>query len=155
MSTLILIPVLTAFAILALVAAVYNLRYRNATINDRLQRMVNADEALVTGEAAKLDDSIFDSTVPGWLQPLAALGFLLPTQMVSETLKWELAQAGYRHLEARRIFVGIRVLCTVTFALASFASANSVSFAARQAWPSRSICPRSSLPPGLICCAAK
>jgi len=119
MSTLILIPVLTAFAILALVAAVYNLRYRNATINDRLQRMVNADEALVTGEAAKLDDSIFDSTVPGWLQPLAALGFLLPTQMVSETLKWELAQAGYRHLEARRIFVGIRVLCTVTFALAT------------------------------------
>ena len=74
MSTLILIPILTAFAILALVAAVYNLRYRNATINDRLQRMVNADEALVTGEAAKLDDSIFDSTVPAWLQPLAALG---------------------------------------------------------------------------------
>ncbi|HET6463083.1 MAG TPA: type II secretion system F family protein [Candidatus Krumholzibacteria bacterium] len=119
MSTLLLIPVLTAAAILALAAAVYSLRFRNATIHDRLHRMVNADEALVTGNVAKSNDSIFDSAIPAWMQPLAALGWLLPTQVYSETLKWELAQAGYRHLEARRIFAGIRVLTTVTLSLAT------------------------------------
>jgi len=119
MSTLLLIPILTAFAILALAAAVYQLRYRNATINDRLQRMVSADEALVAGDASKVDDSIFTANIPAWMQPLAALGWLLPTQVYSDTLKWELAQAGYRHLESRRIFAGIRVLTTVSLALAS------------------------------------
>lgn len=119
MSTLLLIPVLTAAAILALAAAVYQLRFKNATINARLQRMVTADESLLTGEVAKLDDSIFESSIPAWMQPLAALGWMLPTQVYSETLKWELAQAGYRHLEARRIFAGVRVLSTVTLALAS------------------------------------
>jgi tight adherence protein C len=119
MSTLLLIPILAALAILALAAAVYQFRFRNATINDRLQRMVSADSALVAGDASKLDDTIFRADMPAWLQPLAALGWLLPTQVYSETLKWELAQAGYRHLESRRIFAGIRVLATVSLALAA------------------------------------
>jgi tight adherence protein C len=119
MSTILLIPIFTAFAILALAAAVYQLRYRNAAINDRLHRMVNADEALVAGPATQGDDSIINGTIPVWMQPLAALGWLLPTQVYSETLRWELAQAGYRHLEARRIFAGMRVLSTVTLALAT------------------------------------
>jgi tight adherence protein C len=116
MSTILLIPIFTAFAILALAAAVYQLRYRNAAINDRL---VNADEALVAGPVTQGDDSIINGTIPVWMQPLAALGWLLPTQVYSETLRWELAQAGYRHLEARRIFAGMRVLSTVTLALAT------------------------------------
>jgi tight adherence protein C len=118
MSTLLLIPVLTALAILALAAAVYQLRYRNATINERLHRMVNADEALM-GDVVQTDDSLFNTTIPVWMQPLAALGWLLPTQVYSETLRWELSQAGYRHLEARRMFAGVRVLTTVTLALAT------------------------------------
>src|SRR5712672_1453507 len=117
MPTLLLIPILTALAILALAAAVYQLRYRNATINDRLHRMVSADAALLAGAAVPADDDIFTTNIPIWMQPLAALGWLLPTQVYSETLRWELAQAGYRHLEARRIFAGARVLVTVTLAL--------------------------------------
>lgn len=115
--TLILIPVLTALTLLALAAAVYQLRYRSAGITQRLQRMVNADEAVLTGEAGKTDSGLLDMSIPLRLQPLAFLGWLLPTQVYSETLKWELAQAGFRHLESRRIFAGARALSTVVLAL--------------------------------------
>jgi tight adherence protein C len=117
--TLLLIPILTALAVLALAAALYQLRYRSVGISQRLHRMVDADEAVLMGDAAKLEeDGLVDTSIPVYLQPLAFLGFLLPTQVYSETLKWELAQAGYRHLEARRIFAGARVLSTVGLALA-------------------------------------
>jgi tight adherence protein C len=117
--TILLIPVLTALAILAFAAALYQLRFRNVTINQRLHRMVNADEAILAGDMGQMgDDGLLNTTIPFWLQPLAFLGWLLPTQVYSETLKWELAQAGYRHLEARRLFTGARVLSTITLSLA-------------------------------------
>ncbi len=117
--TLLLIPVLTALAVLALAAALYQLRYRSVGISQRLHRMVDADEAVLMGDAAKLDDDgLVDTSIPFYFQPLAFLGFLLPTQVYSETLKWELAQAGYRHLEARRLFAGARVVSTIGLALA-------------------------------------
>jgi tight adherence protein C len=59
-----------------------------------------------------VDDSILENGIPIWMQPIAALGWMLPTQVYSETLRWELAQAGYRHLESRRMFAGARVITT-------------------------------------------
>jgi tight adherence protein C len=117
--TLFLIPVLTALALLALAAAVYQLRYRSATFNQRLQRVVNADEAMLSGAINNVDDGLLDTSIPLKLQPFAFLGWLLPTQVQSDTLKWELAQAGYRHLESRRIFAGVRVVSTVALALSA------------------------------------
>jgi hypothetical protein len=67
MSTLLLIPILTALAILALAAAVYQLRYRNATINDRLQRGQRRRSA-GGGDATNTDDSIFTANIPAWMQ---------------------------------------------------------------------------------------
>jgi tight adherence protein C len=57
------------------------------------------------------------------LRLLSFLGWLLPGHISSETLYWELAQAGYRHLEARKIFAGARVLSTVLFGLGAMIGA--------------------------------
>src|SRR5688572_8448084 len=111
--TLILIPLATAIAILALAAALYHLRYRN-TSSMRLQRLVRAHDG---GTEAVVDDTFGNANVPFILRPIMFLGWLLPTHVYSETLKWELAQAGFRHLEARAVFAGVRVLCTATAAL--------------------------------------
>src|SRR5258705_12147901 len=80
--------------------------------------MIKGEESLM-GQEVQTDDSLFSRTIPVWMQPLAALGWLLPTQVYSDTLRWELSQAGYRHMEARRMFAGVRVLTTVTLALAT------------------------------------
>jgi tight adherence protein C len=47
------------------------------------------------------------------------LGWLLPVQVNSETLTWELAQAGFRHIDGRSVFAGTRVLSTAVVALAT------------------------------------
>jgi hypothetical protein len=73
--TLFLIPVLTALALLALAAAVYQLRYRSATFNQRLQRVVNADEAMLSGAINNVDDGLLDTSIPLKLQPFAFLGW--------------------------------------------------------------------------------
>ena len=103
--------------LLALAAAFYQVRYHSAAYNRRLQKMVGTSEAVL--EAGAGNDGIVSTSIPAYLQPFAFLGWLLPTQVYSDTLKWELAQAGYRHLEARRIFAGARVLTTATLALAA------------------------------------
>ncbi|HET6350269.1 MAG TPA: type II secretion system F family protein [Candidatus Krumholzibacteria bacterium] len=107
---LLIITALTALTFLALFAGVYHLRARNAS-SERLQRMVTVDTT------APVDDAFLDSTMPFWLRPVAFLGWLLPMQVYSDTLKWELAQAGFRHLEARPIYAGTRVLSTLVVGL--------------------------------------
>src|SRR4030095_13271027 len=70
--TLLLIPILTALAVLALAAALYQLRYRSVGISQRLHRMVDADEAVLMGDASKLeDDGLVDNSIPVYLQTLA------------------------------------------------------------------------------------
>jgi tight adherence protein C len=112
--TLFIVPALTALTFLALAAGIYHLRYRGAA-SARLQRLVRADETLTAAEV--VDDGFDHANAPLWLRPVAYLGWLLPTQVYSETLKWELAQAGFRHLEARSVFAGVRVLSTVALGL--------------------------------------
>jgi len=109
--TLILVPALTALTILALAAGVYHVRYRN-TSSLRLQRLVRADD----GEQV-VDAELADMSVPFLLRPIMALGWLLPTHVYSDTLRWELAQSGLRHPEARAVFAGVRVLCTLVVGL--------------------------------------
>jgi tight adherence protein C len=109
---LLIIPVLTALTLLAFAAGVYHVRYRSAS-SDRLQRMVATEGTTAT----VVDGDLVGSSVPLFWRPLAFLGWLLPGQLASETLKWELAQAGFRHLEARSIFAGARVLSTMVIAL--------------------------------------
>jgi tight adherence protein C len=62
-------------------------------------------------------DGLMHASVPVLLRPIAFLGYILPGQLGSETLKWELAQAGFRHPESRSVFAGLRVLSTTILGL--------------------------------------
>jgi tight adherence protein C len=108
-----LIPILTALTLLVAAAGIYQLQNRNKRIAARLQQVVDGDIA------DDIPDSLMEGTIPIGLRPLSFLAWIMPGQIYSETLKWELARAGYRHLDARKVFGGARVLSTVTFSLAA------------------------------------
>ncbi|MFH1754101.1 MAG: type II secretion system F family protein [Candidatus Latescibacterota bacterium] len=107
------IPILTALTLLVAAAGIYQLQTRNKRITARLQQVVDGD--LESG----VPDSLMDGTIPLGLRPLAFLGWILPGQIYSDTLKWELARAGYRQMDARKLFAGARVLSTVVPSLAA------------------------------------
>jgi len=111
------VPALTALTFLALAATIYRVYYGSRRFTERLHRMINTDEAVLVAHEADFGDPLMESSVPFVLKPLVLLGYLMPTQIASETLKWELAQAGFRHLESRKIFAGARVLSTVGLGL--------------------------------------
>lgn len=113
-----LIPLLTTLTLLTAAAAVYQYRLRGRRVADRLHRMV--DE---TGSALDVNP-IMESTLPALLRPVAFLGWLMPGLIFSETLKWDLARAGFRHAHARKAFTGIRVLTTVATGLGAFVSSS-------------------------------
>jgi len=112
-----IIPILTALALIAISAAIYHFHMSNRDVPDRLKRVVD-------GEA--LPEHVVDpmeTTLPLPLKLVAFLGWLLPGHIESETLYWELAQAGYRHLEARKVFSGARVISTIVIALGAMIGA--------------------------------
>lgn len=110
--TLYLLPSLTMLALLLAAAGIYQFQVRNRRIADRLKRVVEGEDPSTPGV------EFVSSSVPAGLKPIAFLGWLLPGQIYSETLKWDLAQGGFNHREARRVFTGMRVLSTVVFGLA-------------------------------------
>jgi tight adherence protein C len=109
-----LIPVLTALTLLAAAAAFYQLQVRRGNVSDRLRRVVDGDEDL----DVKTIDTI-DAPLPFLARIVSFLAWLLPGQIYSETLRWELAQGGYRNIDARKVFAGSRVLCMVVLGLAA------------------------------------
>lgn len=113
-----LIPLLTTMTLLTAAAAAYHYRLRNRRVAERLNRMVDVDR-LDSDE-----DGAVEPSLPVPLQPVAFLGWLLPGVVFSEALKWDLARAGFRHVQARKAFAGIRVLTTVAVGLASFFSSS-------------------------------
>jgi tight adherence protein C len=56
----------------------------------------------------------------------------MPTAIYSETLMWDLAQAGYRHIDARKVFSGARVLTTTVFGLGALLSTWSLRLQAQE-----------------------
>ncbi|MEJ2719519.1 MAG: type II secretion system F family protein [bacterium] len=110
-----LIPVLTALTLLAAAAAFYQLQVRKSNVSDRLRRVVDGG-----GEEQQLKtlDAV-DAPLPLVGRMVSFLAWLLPTQIYSETLQWELAQGGYRNIDARKVFAGSRVLCMVILGLAA------------------------------------
>jgi tight adherence protein C len=108
-----IIPILTALTLLVAAAGVYQLQSRNKRIAARLQQVVDGEIE------TDIPDSLMEGTIPIFARPLTFLAWLLPGQIFSETLKWELARAGYRHMDARKVFAGARVLSTVIPTLAA------------------------------------
>lgn len=103
------IPIFTGLTLLAAVAGIYQLQVRNRRITDRLHRVVDG--------AVDETPDFMDVPLSVPLRLVAFFAWILPGQIYSEPLKWELAQGGYRHLEARKVFVGSRVITTALFAL--------------------------------------
>lgn len=106
-----LVPILTALTLLAAAAAFYFIQMRNRGVSERLKKVLDGERA---------PDHFVDpmeTALPIHLQMLSFFAWLFPGHIYSETLYWELAQAGYRHLEARKVFAGIRVLTTVFFGI--------------------------------------
>ena len=124
--TLLLIPALTALMFLALAAGVYYMRFRNPA-NARLQRLVQGGESATmsvsVAAAGGMEDDLVAAPLSPFVRLITGLGYLLPLQVDSEILKWELAQAGFRHQEARNIFAGARVLATVVCGLTALLTA--------------------------------
>ncbi|MDH3217813.1 MAG: type II secretion system F family protein [Candidatus Krumholzibacteria bacterium] len=106
-----LVPILTALTLLIGTAGVYQLQMRNRRVANRLHRIIETDEPTT------LPTGLVDAALPIWLRPMTFLAWLLPGHIYSETLLWDLAQAGYRHVDARKVFAGARVLSIVTLGL--------------------------------------
>lgn len=100
-------PVLAALTLLVAGAGVYRLQARRRRVADRLRRIVEHDEDPMK-ELASLETSL-----PVGLRMLGVLAWVLPGQVYSEVLQFDLAQAGFRHLGARKVFIGARVLSTI------------------------------------------
>ena len=101
-----LVPILTALTLLAAAAAFYFIQIRRGDVSDRLKRVLDGEGS----EEHVVDPMENPLPVPLWF--VSFFAWLLPGHIDSETLYWELAQAGYRHLEARKVFAGARVLTT-------------------------------------------
>jgi tight adherence protein C len=112
-----LIPILTALMLFAAAVAFYFIQLRRGDVADRLKKVVNGEGS----SEARLDP--METPLPVHLRLLSVFAWLLPGQIFSETLYWELAQAGYRHLEARKVFAGTRVLMTAALGLAAMGAA--------------------------------
>jgi len=112
-----IIPILTALALIAISAAIYHFHVSSRDVSDRLKRVVDGE-----GAPEHVVDPM-ESTLPLPLRLVAFLGWLLPGHIESETLYWELAQAGYRHLEARKVFSGARVISTIVIGLGTMIGA--------------------------------
>jgi len=68
------------------------------------------------GRTARSEEAVprlTDRPLPALLQAVAFLGWVLPHLMASETLEWDLTQAGYRRREARGLFAGSKVLAAL------------------------------------------
>lgn len=105
------IPIFTGLTLLAAIAGIYQLQVRNRRITDRLHRVV---------EGAEETPDFMDVPLPIPLRMVAFFAWILPAQIYSEPLKWDLAQAGFRHLDSRKVFVGARVITTALFGIVCF-----------------------------------
>lgn len=108
-----LIPLLIGLTLITLAIGIYYAILRGRRVTDRLQRVVESDGT------STVADELTDAPLPIGLRPIVFLSWLLPGQAYSQTLKWELAQAGYRHRDGPKVLVGARVLFTAVFGLAA------------------------------------
>jgi tight adherence protein C len=113
----VIVSILAAAAVIAAAAAIYYLQVRRGDVSERLKKVIVGEDGL-----ERVIDPM-ETALPIHLRLLSFLGWLLPGHISSETLYWELAQAGYRHLEARKVFAGTRVLSTVVFGLGAMLGA--------------------------------
>ena len=112
---LIIVSALVALALLTGLGGIVLLRGSKRQLSQRLDAVrTSSDRRRI------IPDEILQQRAPLLGRLIGVFGWLLPMQVTSETLRWELAQAGYRSLDAPGIYVGFRVLCTAAAGIGSF-----------------------------------
>ncbi len=110
-----LVPFLVGLALLTAALGLHILRSGRRRLDERL------DDVRTGAEADHIiPDEIWERRSPWYVRIFGIFSVLLPGQASNDTTRWELAQAGYRALDAPQVFVGLRVLSTVAIGLASF-----------------------------------
>jgi tight adherence protein C len=108
------IPILTALTLITAAAGIYMVQSRGRRYSARLQRVVETGGATV-----EVTDGLNDTNLPIFARMVSFFAWLMPGHIYSEPLQWDLAQAGFQHIDARKVFAGARVLTTAAFGLAS------------------------------------
>lgn len=110
-----LLPALAAFAIL--MAAIGILRMTRA--EDRVGERLRQIRGVMLGGGETLEQALGGGSLPWPLLPLKLFSFALPGFASSPVLRWELAGAGHRHVDAGHVFTGCRVVATAALASAA------------------------------------
>jgi tight adherence protein C len=112
------LAILIALALFTAAFAIISIRRTNTRLTKRLEDIRQGTE---TTEAVP---DLVAEQLPILGHIIGVFGFVLPGQIQSEVVRWDLAQAGYRALGAPKVFAGARVLSTLAFAAATFVVTN-------------------------------
>jgi tight adherence protein C len=118
MSIQYIIAVLIGLAVLLAVLGLGNLfrTRKKALVSKRLQEIREGREAETEPTITYITDR-----QQSWLPKIVQLfGFLLPHVLASESLQWDLVQAGYRRIEARHLYAGSKVLLAILLGLGTY-----------------------------------
>ena len=110
-----IIAILTSLTLATAAGAIYTIQGRNRKAASRLQRVVDG-----SGTVTMTVPDMMDYQLPFMAHVVGFFAWIFPTQMFSETLQWDLARAGFRHPDVRKVFTGSRVLATATFGLVAW-----------------------------------
>jgi tight adherence protein C len=111
-----IVPFLVALAMLTAGLGIHLLRANRRRVAQRLE---NLTEGQVEAGPVIIDE-LAERKLPLPLQLVGLFGLLLPGQISNPTVRWDLAQAGYRALDGPKVFAGARALLTAGFALGAF-----------------------------------
>lgn len=112
---LVLVPILVVLALLTAAVGLHLLRSSRSRLSHRLEDVRNGAKA-----EAIVPQELLEQSLPPLAHLVGLFGYCLAGQIRSETLRWDLAQAGYRALEARKVFAGAQVLSTTAVGIAAF-----------------------------------
>jgi tight adherence protein C len=107
-----LVPILTALTLITAAAGIYMVQSRGRRYSARLQRVVDTGESNVD-----VVEAFGDNTLSLGARMVSFFAWLMPGHIYSEPLQWDLAQAGYQHIDARKVFAGTRVLTTTVLGI--------------------------------------
>jgi tight adherence protein C len=124
-----LVPLLITLAVFVAFMGVRNMFPRRQRVAERLQELRGGDAA-----AVESGPSITAQPLPAFWRGLAVLGWVLPNLVQSESLQWDLAQAGYRRPGTAGLFVGTKVALAIAAGGAAFLFLASVHLPSDQKW---------------------
>jgi tight adherence protein C len=110
-----IVPALGGMVVLTVALGIYRLGMKDSRVTHRLRKIGGRSRSGTEDPEVAMSGE----DLPFWIRPLKYLSWILPGNANSEVLRWELASAGYRHEDARRVFAGLRIVLTVAVTYAA------------------------------------